>query len=190
MILFFQFGRKVLHGPHAPQGLRGKFMPPPGHPDTIYWASPISSQAACQKTGSEYGSNADHANCSEITKIKQVLTIALTMFATAFGKRWLMTTCSSIVSEPRRLINYPILFLRIEEYNSIPICATMRLATIVKIEYRKKDVREPAMKISIDIVMYSFRSFISVFESRDGKIMESYTFATISRITGQTFGGE
>jgi len=59
----------------------------------------------------------------------------------------------------------------------------MRLATIVQIEYRKKDVREPAMKISTNIVMYSFRSFISVFESRDGKIMESYTFATISRIT-------
>mmetsp|Transcript_31540 Transcript_31540/g.36415 ORF Transcript_31540/g.36415 Transcript_31540/m.36415 type:complete len:1025 (+) Transcript_31540:604-3678(+) len=50
------------------------------------------------------------ANSGDITNIKQMLTIALTIFTTASGRDWLMTTCSNVVSEPKRLINSPDLF--------------------------------------------------------------------------------
>jgi len=63
------------------------------------------------------------------------------------------------------------------------IRATMRSATTAKIEYRKKDAREPAMKISTNIVMYSFTSFIFVSELGGEEITVSCTLKTISGTT-------
>jgi len=63
----------------------------------------------------------------------------------------------------------------------------MRSATTAKIEYRKKDrkkdAREPAMKISTNIVMYSFTSFIFVSELGGEEITVSCALKTISGTT-------